>query len=207
MGDRRLGWAIAINLGLTVVQIVGGLAAGSLALVADALHNLSDAASLILALVARRFARRPSGPGMTFGHGRVEVVAALVNLTALAMLAFYLALEGLARLAAPEPVDGWPVIWIAALALAVDAGTALVTRAMAKESVNIRAAYLHNLADALGSIAVMVAGAAVLLFGWTWVDPAVTLMIAGYLMWQVKGEAGPVLRAHFGLAEPEAMVA
>ncbi|SDE70116.1 cation diffusion facilitator family transporter [Limimaricola pyoseonensis] len=193
-GDRRVGGAIAVNLALTAAQIVGGLVSGSLALIADALHNLSDAMSLVIALAARRIARRPADAAMTFGYGRAEVVAALVNYTTLILIGLYLGYEAVARFFAPEPVLGWIMVWVAGLALAVDLITAALTWAMAKDSVNIRAAFLHNLADALGSVAVIVAGLAVLAFGWHWVDPVVTLGIAGYILWMSLSEIGGVIR-------------
>ena len=193
-GDRRLAWAVAVNLGLTLAQVIGGVLSGSLALIADALHNFSDAIALIVAVVARRIARRPATAAMNFGFGRAEVVAALVNYTTLIVLALYLAYEGVLRFFAPQPIDGWLVVWIAAVALVVDLVTAALTFAMAKDSMNIRAAFLHNLADALGSVAVIVAGTLVILYGWVWVDPLVTLMIAGYILWHVQAEIGGVIR-------------
>lgn len=193
-GDARISWAIAVNMTLTLAQVVGGLLSGSLALIADALHNFSDAIALIIAFFARRIARRPADAEMSFGYGRVEVVAALVNYTTLVVLALYLVYEGVLRMLDPQPIDGWLVVWIAALALAVDLVTAALTYSMAKDSMNIRAAFLHNLADALGSVAVIVAGTLVILRGWVWVDPLVTLMIAAYILWHVWSEIGGVMR-------------
>lgn len=193
-GDARLAWAVAVNLGLTLAQVIGGVLSGSLALIADALHNFSDAVALIIAVVARRIARRPATGEMNFGYGRAEVVAALVNYTTLVVLALYLIYEGVLRFFAPEPIDGWLVVWIAMIALAVDLVTAALTWSMSKDSMNIRAAFLHNLADALGSVAVIVAGTLVILMGWVWVDPAVTLLIAGYILWHVQVEIGGVIR-------------
>ncbi|EYD73340.1 cation diffusion facilitator family transporter [Limimaricola hongkongensis] len=193
-GDRRVAGAIAVNLALTLVQIVGGLVSGSLALIADALHNLSDAMSLIIAFAARRIARRPADAAMTFGYGRAEVVAALVNYTSLILIGLYLGSEAIARIFAPEPVMGWIMVWVAGLALLVDLITAALTYSMSKDSVNIRAAFLHNLADALGSVAVILAGIAVLVFGWAWVDPLVTLAIAGYILWMSVAQIGGVIR-------------
>ena len=192
-GDARIAWAVVVNLALTVAQVVGGILSGSLALIADALHNFSDAVSLIIAFVARRIARRPADAGMSFGYGRVEVVAALVNYTTLIVLALYLIYEGVLRFMNPQPIDGWMVVWIAALALVIDLVTAALTYSMSKESMNIRAAFLHNVADALGSVAVIVAGTLVIIYGWTWVDPVVTLLIAGYILWHVKAEIGGVV--------------
>lgn len=193
-GDARVAWAIAVNMALTFVQIIGGLLSGSLALIADALHNFSDAVALIIAFFARKIARRPADDRMSFGYGRIEVVAALVNYTTLVVLAFYLIYEGVMRFLEPQPIDGWLVVWVAVVALVVDLVTAALTWSLSKNSMNIRAAFLHNVADALGSVAVIVAGVAVIWFGWTWVDPLVTLMIALYILWHVRAEAGAAIQ-------------
>ncbi|APZ51734.1 cation diffusion facilitator family transporter [Salipiger abyssi] len=192
-GDARLIGAIAVNMALTVAQVLGGIFSGSLAMIADALHNFSDAISLIIAAVARRIARRPASADMPFGYARAEVVAALVNYTTLIVIGLYLVMEAILRFLSPAPVAGWMVVIIAAVALAVDLITALLTWSMAKDSVNIRAAFLHNVSDALGSVAVIVAGTLILLFGWTWVDPLVTLLIAGYILWMAFAEIGDVI--------------
>jgi cobalt-zinc-cadmium efflux system protein len=183
-----------VNLMLTVVQIVGGLFSGSLALIADAIHNLSDALTLILAFVARKIAQRPADASMTFGYGRAEIVAALVNYTTLILLGVYLAYEAILRLFAPTSVDGWSVIFIAFFALGVDALTALLTYAMSKDSMNIRAAFLHNVADALGSVAVIIAGTVIILYDWRLIDPLMTLLIAGYILWHSIREIGGSVR-------------
>ncbi|MAY85171.1 MAG: cation transporter, partial [Pseudooceanicola sp.] len=184
----------AVNMGLTVAQIVGGIISGSLALIADALHNFSDAISLIIAFAARKIARRPRDAEMTFGYGRVEVVAALINYTTLIVIGLYLLYEAAMRFADPQPVEGWLIVIIAGIALIVDAVTAALTYAMSKSSVNIRAAFLHNVADALGSVAVIVAGTLILLYDWRLIDPLVTVLIAGYILWQSFREIGPVIR-------------
>jgi cobalt-zinc-cadmium efflux system protein len=193
-GDRRVAMAVGVNLALTGVQVIGGLLAGSLSLIADALHNLSDAISLIIAFVARKVARRPSDASMTFGYGRVEMVSALVNYTTLIIVGLYLVYEAITRFFQPQSVDGWLVVVIAGIALVVDAITALLTYTLAKQSVNMRAAFLHNLADALGSIAVIFAGTLIILYDWWLIDPIVTLGIAGYILWLSFTEISGVIR-------------
>lgn len=185
---------MAINILLTVVQIIGGILSGSLALIADAIHNLSDALSLVLAFLARKIARRPADDTMTFGYGRAEIVAALINYTTLILLGLYLTYEAVMRLFDPTDIDGWFVVFIAVFALTVDAVTALLTYALSKESMNIRAAFLHNVADALRSIAVIVAGTVIILYDWRLIDPLITLLIAGYILWQAVTEIGGSIR-------------
>lgn len=182
-GDKRVAAAVGVNLILTIAQIVAGVISGSLALIADAIHNLSDAMSLVIALVARRISRRPADETMTFGYGRAEVVAALVNYTTLIVIAIYLAAEGVERLFNPVDVEGWIVVAVAGLALIIDTVTALLIFRMSKDSVNMRAAFLHNLADAMGSVAVIIAGTLILLYDWRLIDPIVTLGISAYILW------------------------
>ena len=193
-GDRRVFIAVVVNVGLTIAQLVGGILAGSLALIADAVHNFSDAVSLGIAFFARKIARRQSDERMTFGHVRAELVAALINYTTLIAIGVYLAYEAILRFFSPEEVEGWTVVIVATIALVIDAVTALLTYSLSKTSANIRAAFLHNVADALGSIAVIVAGALILLFGWHIVDPIVTLIIAAYILWMAFNEVGDVVR-------------
>lgn len=202
-GDRRIALAVAVNVVLSAAQIVGGLFAGSVALIADAVHNLSDAAALALAFLARRIGRRPADEKMTFGYRRAEIVAALINYTALILLSLWLAGEALTRLINPPPVEGWPVVILAGLALAVNTVTALLTFRMAKNSVNIRAAFLHNLGDAATSLVVMLAGTLILMFGWRLVDPLATLAISAWMLWVSFNEIGPVIRILMLGAPPE----
>ncbi|CUH63236.1 Cadmium, cobalt and zinc/H(+)-K(+) antiporter [Thalassovita gelatinovora] len=194
LGDKRVALAVAVNFLLTLVQIVAGVISGSLALIADAIHNLSDALSLVIAFFARRIGKRPADPQMTFGYGRAEVVAALINYTTLIVVAFYLTAEGVQRLFNPAEVEGWIVVVIAAVALVIDTVTALLIMRFSKDSVNMRAAFLHNVADALGSVAVIVGGTLILLYDWRLVDPIVTLLIAGYILWHSWQGVVPVIR-------------
>lgn len=193
-GDRRVAMAVAVNLALTVAQVAGGLVSGSVALIADAVHNFSDAVSLIIAYGARRIARRPATPDMSFGYARAEVVAALVNYTTLVVIALWLGSEAVMRLIDPPPVTGWIVVALAGIALVIDLATAALTWRMSKESLNIRAAFLHNLADAGSSVAVIVGGTLILLYDWRLVDPVITLGISAYILWHAASEIGPVIR-------------
>ena len=193
-GDRRIGWAIFVNVLLTFAQIVGGVFSGSLSLIADALHNFSDAASLVIAYGARRIARRPADVSMTFGYVRAEIIAALINYTTLIVIGLYLLYEAIMRFITPEPIEGWTVVLVAGIALVIDIVTAMLTYAMSKSSMNIRAAFLHNVADALGSVGVIIAGTLILLYEWMWIDPGITLLIAGYILWQAFSEIGSSIR-------------
>ncbi len=184
ISDRRLLGALALNLLLTVVEASAGLFAGSLALLADAVHNLSDCGSFVIALVARRIGRWPSDDLRTFGYRRAEIIGALINLTILVVISLYLIYEAVVRFFFPQPVDGWTVVVVAAIAFVVNFATAALLFAMSRGNLNVRAAYLHNLGDSLSSLGVIVAGAVILWLGAFWIDSVITLLVAAFILWQ-----------------------
>lgn len=202
LGDRRLSVAIAINVLLTVAQVAAGVVSGSLGLIADALHNLSDAASMGIALLARRIARRPADRLMTFGYQRAELVATLINVTALLLVGGYLLAEAVGRFLSPTPVQGWPVVIVAGVALLVDTATAWIIAGGARHSLNMRAAFLHNVTDALASLGVIAAGTLILLYDLTVADLLVTVAISGYVIYQAAGLLPRTVRLLMG-AMPE----
>lgn len=193
-GDAAIGWAVAVNLALTAAQIVGGYAADSTALIADGIHNLSDALALMLAFGARRLSRRAATPDWSFGWGRAETVAAFINYLALIAVSVWLAVEAVGRLADPPQVAGGLVMGLAAFALIVDLATAALVWRASRDSANIRAAFLHNLADAAVSVAVIIGGVLIWAFGWNLADPILTLAISAVILWHIAQEIGPVLR-------------
>lgn len=192
--DRPLVWAVAINVILSFAQIIGGALAASMALIADGVHNLSDAVSLVLAFGARKLARRGADARYTFGWGRAEVIAALINFVTLIVISIWLAFEAVSRLAHPPEVAGGMVMALAGLALVINTATAALTWRLSKDSVNIRAAFLHNLTDAGASVAVLLGGALIWAFGWNWADPAVTILISALILWHVAGDLPQVWR-------------
>lgn len=182
--ERRLFLAVAVNVALTVAQVIGGLVSGSLSLISDALHNFSDAASLLLALLAVKISRKKPDLSKTFGYQRAETVAALINFTTLIIIGLFLIYEAVVRFFSPVPISGWVVVIIAVIALVIDVITAMLTYKYSKKSMNIKAAFLHNMTDALASVGVIVAGSLILLYNWLWVDAAVTFLISAYVLYQ-----------------------
>ncbi|GLK64078.1 cation diffusion facilitator family transporter [Paracoccus kondratievae] len=201
-GDGAILVAVVVNLALTGAQILGGYIADSTALIADGVHNLSDALALVLAFGARRLARRPATPEMSYGWGRAEIVAAFVNYVALIAISVWLAIEALGRLASPPQVGAGLVMALAGFALIVDIATAALVWRASRESVNIRAAFLHNLADAAVSLAVILGGLLIWAFGWQIADPLLTLLISAVILWHVGQEIGPVMRMLMLAAPP-----
>ena len=182
--DRGLVLAVGINLFLTLAQVIGGVISGSLSLIADALHNLSDAASLGIALFARKISRKPADEFKSFGYQRAEVIAALINLTLLIVVSLYLIYEAVWRIIEPQAITGWIIVVVAGIALIIDMITAMITFRMSKNNMNMKAAFLHNLSDAFASIAVVIAGTLIILYQWYWVDTLLTFLIAGFVLWQ-----------------------
>jgi cobalt-zinc-cadmium efflux system protein len=175
-------WTVIDNLGLSVFEFVAGAVSGSVALMADALHNTNDAAALLIAYIARKISRKRADARYTFGYGRAELIGALIQLTALILVGLYLVLEAVRRLVDPQPLLGGWIMAAAGVALVVDVATAWLLWSMSKGSLNVKAAFMHNLTDAGASVAVLMGGAAIYWLDWTWVDPILTLIIAGYIL-------------------------
>jgi cobalt-zinc-cadmium efflux system protein len=187
VSDRRILGTVGLNFLLTATQAVGGSLSGSVALVADALHNLNDALALVVVYVARRISRRSADRYRTFGYQRAQVVGATINLVALGVVGLFLAYESVLRFFEPRAVDGWIMVVLAGVALSVDLATVLVLLSLRRGSLNLRAAFVHNLSDALASVAVLAGGVVILTLGWDWVDSLLSLLIVGYIFWQVAG--------------------
>ena len=182
--NRGLIFAVFINLSLTLFQFIGGILSGSLSLLADAVHNLSDAASLGIALFARKISLKPADEAKTFGYQRAEVIAALINTTLLITISLYLIYEAFLRLLEPQVIAGSIIIFVATIALIIDILTAIITFKKSKNNMNMKAAFLHNLSDALSSIAVIIAGLLIFLYKIYWIDTALTFLVAGFILWQ-----------------------
>ena len=172
-----LAAALALTAGYALVEAFGGWLAGSLALLSDAGHMATDAAALGLALFAQWVARRPPSPRASYGYARAEVLAAFVNALALLLLVGFIVVEAIRPIATPAPVAGATVLGIASVGLAVNVVAAWML-SRASTSTAARAAYLHVVSDALGSIAAIVAGAVILTTGWTPIDPLLSLLTA-----------------------------
>ncbi|HAH47712.1 cation diffusion facilitator family transporter [Gimesia sp.] len=194
VSDLRLVWAVVLNQILTIAQVIAGIKSGSIALLSDAAHNFNDANALMIAYIARRISRKKANKRYTFGYRRAELIGAVINLTLLTIIGFYLIYEAILRFIEPNTIIGWLMGTAAVLALVVDIGTALLLWAMSKGSLNARTAFVHNLVDALGSVAVLLGAAVVIWYDWMWVDPLLTLLIATYILWQVAAMLPKAIR-------------
>jgi cobalt-zinc-cadmium efflux system protein len=181
-GNRRaLAVVLALTAGFTVVEIIGGLLTGSLALLADAGHMLSDNLSLGLALFAAWLAQRPATPNKSFGYRRAEILAALANGVTLVAVSVWVFVEAYSRLREPPEVLGTPMLLVAALGLLVNAAGAIILYRSGGESLNVQGAMRHVFADALGSVGAIVAAAIIILTGWGYADPLISVAI-GFLI-------------------------
>jgi len=180
---RAFRWGTVLNVLLVAVQVVAGLALGSMALLADAVHNVSDVLGLLLAWGAAKLATRQPTRQHTYGLARSTILAALFNATLLLFACGALAWESFTRLGDPHPVPGLPVMAVALLAFCVNAGSAALFWRGGRADANQRGAFLHLAADAGVSLGVVVAGLAIHLTGWTWLDPAAGLLIAAVVLW------------------------
>ncbi|MDH3725243.1 MAG: cation diffusion facilitator family transporter [Thermoleophilia bacterium] len=193
---RALAAAAGLILAFMVVEAVGGLITGSLALLADAGHMASDAASLLLALFAAWLATHPPTPRRSFGYRRAEILAALANGTALVAIAIWIVIEAMRRLPDPPEIDGPIVLVIGAIGLAVNAAALAVLWRSRRESLNVDAAFRHVMSDALGSVGVIVSALVIITTDWRPIDPILSLLIAvliAFSAWSVLRESVGVL--------------
>jgi cobalt-zinc-cadmium efflux system protein len=171
-----------LNFAITVVEIVGGLWSGSLSLLSDALHNLSDGLSIVLTWGAIRLTERRNSARHTYGLKRAEIVAAFINAAVLLAITLFLFQHAALRLFHPEPVDGGLMTVVALFGLAANVVGTLLLRRGSEHSMNLRSAYLHLLSDAASSAAVVVGGLAILRWQAYWVDPVLTILIGVYVL-------------------------
>jgi cobalt-zinc-cadmium efflux system protein len=193
---RRMWIALGINGGMLAAAIVGGLLTGSLALLADGGHVLSDIGAIALGLLAAKLATRSGGPRRTFGLQRTEVLAALANGIALVAVGVAIVIAAIDRLSDPPEVDGAGVLALGAFGVAGNVAATWVLARGRREDLNLEAVLRHSAADALGSVGVIVSGAVILSIGWKPIDPLASLAIAGLIVvssWRLIAEPFEVL--------------
>ena len=173
-----------INMLLSVAEIIGGIISGSVSLIGDALHNTSDAFSILIAVIAFKIGNKKASAKYTYGFKRAEIIGGFVNLILLFISGCYLLAEGIERLINPQQIDGLLIIWISVLALIIDALTAKISHHDARHNSNMKMVFIHNLADAFGSIGVIISGICIMWFDLYRVDGIVALFIAFYMIFQ-----------------------
>lgn len=184
---RRLLIALCITLAFVVFEIGAGLYANSLALLSDALHNVTDVIALALSWYALRVALRPANASKTFGYHRVGIVVALLNAVTLIFISFYIIYEAIERFMHPVPVQDTVLIVVSLIAFFVNAGTALLVLRGSENDLNQRSAFLHLAGDAVATLGAFLAGIGIFLTGWDWLDPLASIFIAVLILWSVGG--------------------
>jgi cobalt-zinc-cadmium efflux system protein len=193
---RRLTAVLVLTFVYMLAEAIGGFVTNSLALLSDAGHMLADVASLGLALVALWFAARPVTAKKTYGYYRMEILAALVNGTALVVISLLISYEAFQRIKSPEAVKGFEVMLIAIGGLAINAVSAFVLHSASETNLNMRGAFLHVMGDTLGSVGAIVAGAVVWRWGWLLADPLISVamcLLIIYSSWQLIRESVNIL--------------
>jgi cobalt-zinc-cadmium efflux system protein len=196
LNERRLFWAGLLTAATMIAEAAGGILSGSLALVADAGHMLTDTAALALAWLAVRVATRPADWKRTYGFDRFQVLAAFSNGLALFFIAIAISYEALTRLYAPVPVMGGTMLAVATAGLVVNVVTLLILRQGGDANLNVRAALLHVMSDLLGSGAAIAAALVILTTGWTPIDPLLSILITLLILrsaWLITKDAGHIL--------------
>ena len=179
---RNLLISILLNSVITLAQIIGGFLSGSLALLSDALHNFTDVLSLIISYVATGFSKKKATLSKTFGYKRAEIIAAFINALSLIIIAIYLMLEAVMRFFNPQTIEPDLVIGLSILGIIFNGLSVLLLNKDSIDNINIRSAYLHLLTDMLASIAVLIGGLLMRFYQLYWVDAALTIAIALYLI-------------------------
>jgi cobalt-zinc-cadmium efflux system protein len=178
------------------VEVVGGVISGSLALLADAAHMLTDAAALALAWFAARLTMRPANARRSYGYHRAQVLAAFVNALALFVIVGWILIEAVQRLRTPQPIEGLTMLGVAFAGLCANVGVFLVLRDRSADNLNVAAARLHVLGDLLGSVGAIVAALVILATGWTPADPILSVLVAALILrsaWQLLGKSTRIL--------------
>ena len=193
---KRLLGALGLTVAFMGVEVVGGLVTGSLALLADAAHMLTDAGGLALALIAIRFAERPATPQKTYGYVRLEILAALVNAVVLLLLTIFILYEAVDRFLNPPPILAGPMLAVAVVGLAVNLASMKLLAAGSSESLNVKGAYFEVMSDMLGSLGVIIAALVVMFTGWRLADPIIGAGIGLFIVprtWSLLKQAVHIL--------------
>ena len=197
--ESRLIISAGLNFITTIVQVVGGLLSGSLALLSDALHNFSDAIALAISVVAVRLSKRKNTEAQTFGYKRAEILAALFNACTLVVVSFFLFKEAIARFIHPHPVNSLLMFAVAVVGLTANIVSVFLLKAHAHADMNVRAAYIHLFSDFLSSIAVIIGACMIFISKTYWIDPVLTILIGVYVLregYKIIEESTHILMQH-----------
>ncbi|GER76032.1 hypothetical protein EsFM111_08140 [Enterococcus sp. FM11-1] len=180
--SKKLFGVVVLNAVITLSEFIGGVASGSLSLVSDAFHNLSDTLAIIFSYGAQKMAKKEANERHTYGYQRLEILSAFINSFILIILSLFLAVEAFKRFNSPEKINSHLMLIVAVIGLLANLFSTLLLRQEADENLNIKSSYLHLLSDTLSSISVIIGAVLIRFFGIYWIDPVITLIISIYIL-------------------------
>lgn len=182
LSGRKIFWVTVLNATITIAEIIGGILSGSLALLSDAVHNLSDTVAIALSYLAYKIAQKPKDAKRTFGYKRVEILAAFINATVLLAISVVLIIEAVKRWQSPETINGTMMFIVAAIGLGANLASVFLLEKDSHDNLNIKSSYLHLLGDTVSSAGVLAGGLAIMFWNVVWIDPLITLLISLYII-------------------------
>lgn len=182
LSGKKIFWVTVLNATITIAEIIGGLLSGSLALLSDALHNLSDTVSIVLSYCANKISKKPKNSNKTFGYKRAEILSAFINSTALFIISFWLIFEAYKRFKTPEIINSNLMLVVALIGFIANFVSVFLLEKDSHENMNIKSSYLHLMSDAVSSVGVILGGIAIKIWNITWIDPLITVLISLYIL-------------------------
>lgn len=181
ISGKKIFWVTVLNAIITITEFIGGLFSGSLSLISDAVHNLSDTVAIASSYIAYRIGQKPNDARKTFGYKRAEILSAFINATVLLAISAMLIIEAFKRWQSPQAINGTLMMIVAFIGLAANAISVLLLKKDSHENLNIKSSYLHLLSDTVSSLGVLIGGFAIIQWGIVWIDPLITVMISLYI--------------------------
>lgn len=182
LSGKKIFWVTVLNATITLSEIIGGILSGSLALLSDAIHNLSDTISIVLSYSANKIAKKPKNSNKTFGYKRAEIISAFINSSILFLISFWLIYEAYKRFKNPEIIDSNLMLIVAIIGLLANFISVFLLEKDSHENMNIKSSYLHLISDTISSIGVILGGITIKIWNITWVDPMITIFISLYIL-------------------------
>ncbi len=208
LSGRKIFWVTVLNAAITTAEVAGGLLSGSLALLSDAVHNLSDTIAVAMSYIAWRISQKPRDIKRTFGYKRAEILSAFINSAVLLAVLSILLFEAVKRIRTPEMIDSTLMIVVAAVGLVANLFSVLLLEKDSKSSLNVKASYLHLISDTVSSVGVVIGGILIKVFGITWIDPIITVLISLWILretWHVMKKAIAILMQSAATLDYEAI--
>lgn len=208
LSGKKIFWVTVLNAIITLTEVIGGILSGSLALLSDAIHNLSDTLAIAMSYFANRIACKPNDAKRTYGYKRAEILSAFINSSVLLAISAVLIVEAFKRLKSPESINGTLMISVAIIGLFANVVSVYLLKKDAHESLNIKSSYLHLISDTVSSVGVLAGGIAIQIWGIIWIDPLITVLISLYILhetWLVTKKAAAILMQSSAVLDYEAI--